>query len=405
AISCYGNSILVINSFTGQHISTLRGHHGSVKYSVFSNDASRLVSVGEDTSIIVWDVITSTPLYVLKGHRNKINTLSMNSNSSMVVTSSDDSTAKVWDINQGILKATLKGHIGKVFNAEFSQTGNIILTASHDNSIKIWDTSTLLLRNTMYDVGSQLINAHLTNDGLRAISINLYGKIMIWHTLTGGNLKNISYPEELQLLFIHPNNKEFITTSSNGKVRFWDIYSGVPQYSIFCDNPLNNLSTENFNNSVFTHTTIGINILWDITSKTKIGYLPMPYMSINASLFNSTGKTIYIQSSGTVESWQIDPSITSIKLLENQNSDLMQLYPNPTNMMLTINVKEGYNSSIPTIISIIDNLGNNFYQSEIKHNNVPFECQVNTSDFADGVYYCFVSNGSFNVSKKFTIIH
>lgn len=87
----------------------------------------------------------------LSGHKGSISAMAFNANSSEIVTAGEDKIARIYKINLGIIYInhidtyvttlhTLKYHTDHITSVEFSPNGQYVLTCSLDKTAILWDT-------------------------------------------------------------------------------------------------------------------------------------------------------------------------------------------------------------------------------------------------------------------------
>ncbi len=127
----------VVGLADGAEQSVWGGHKGTVN-AVASLPDGRLVTAGQEGTVIVWDKGSDTRAFT--AHAAPVNTLALGKG--ILVTGSADKSAKAWDFETGKLLHTLAGHTGNVVAVAVSKDGAHAFTASEDHSVKIWDLKT-----------------------------------------------------------------------------------------------------------------------------------------------------------------------------------------------------------------------------------------------------------------------
>ncbi len=127
----------VVGLADGEAQSLWGGHKGTVN-AVASLGDGRLVTAGQEGTVIVWDKGSDTRAFT--AHAAPVNTLALGKG--ILVTGSADKSAKAWDFDTGKLLHTLAGHTGNVVAVAVSKDGAHAFTASEDHTVKIWDLKT-----------------------------------------------------------------------------------------------------------------------------------------------------------------------------------------------------------------------------------------------------------------------
>ena len=139
-----GNAIEIRDAISGSPITTLPGHT-FLRFIAFSNDGTKIITVGYGSAVKIWDAAHGTLLMTLEEHERGAEYAAFNRDDTLILTLSNDYTARVWDASNGICKAVLGGQKGShlVTHARFNPQGTKFATLNECNkTIKIWDAVT-----------------------------------------------------------------------------------------------------------------------------------------------------------------------------------------------------------------------------------------------------------------------
>ncbi len=82
---------------SGELITQLHGHDGTVYCVDFHPDGTRLASGGNDGTIRLWDTETWEAVHVLRGHTSYVKALVFSPDGSQLASGSGDRTVRIWD--------------------------------------------------------------------------------------------------------------------------------------------------------------------------------------------------------------------------------------------------------------------------------------------------------------------
>jgi len=119
------------------------GHSASARHIVFSPDAQRLVSCGEDGKVIVWDFPTRQRIATLTDHRGWVNWVDYSPDGKWFATASQDQTVIIWDAVTLQKAAVLREHLSGVSTVTFSPDGKWLVSTSGDNDNRsvLWEVN------------------------------------------------------------------------------------------------------------------------------------------------------------------------------------------------------------------------------------------------------------------------
>lgn len=106
---------------------------------------------------------------------------------------------------------------------------------------------------------------------------------------------------------------------------------------------------------------------------------------------------------GTSTNFTLNVTLQACPRLSSDENMEILLYPNPTNDELTVSWSSWSDEKVQ--LSCIDILGQTIYQKEINANEGRNEFKLNTSIFADGVYFMQISENGEIHSRKFVVKH
>jgi WD40 repeat protein len=124
------------NARTGQMMTELKGHRGSINSAVFSSDGKWILTASADQTAIIWD-LSGDPVTQLKGHRSPIMTAVFGPGDEKVLTASSDRTAQIWPW-KSYKRGAFTAHGEVVTSVGFRPDGSIV-TAGRDSAVRLWN--------------------------------------------------------------------------------------------------------------------------------------------------------------------------------------------------------------------------------------------------------------------------
>jgi WD40 repeat protein/serine/threonine protein kinase len=192
---------------TGNEVAALKwsqGVNGVARRGAFSPDGRRVVTAGwryfhmtfnnAKPSFLprVWDAATGKEVRVLEGPQGPgVNAFAFSPDSGRLVTVGEDHSVLVWDLSTGKELARLRGHERPVLAAAFSPDGRHIATASADKTARLWETPTGRPPGE-----PALARASLSPDGRQLVGI-AGGKVVLQEARTGKEIRQLRQIERL----------------------------------------------------------------------------------------------------------------------------------------------------------------------------------------------------------------
>ncbi|WFD00624.1 hypothetical protein MYAM1_003375 [Malassezia yamatoensis] len=207
----------------------LRGHSDSVyccsiDSGLGSGHVGYVLSGSRDKTVRVWDSATGECVSVLRGHEGSV--VCMTSRNETLVTGSSDGTARIWVAidrarSNYVIKNVLRGHRAGVLDVSMDDT--YIITASRDKTLRVWRRSTAELVH-VYTQHKAPVNACSLDAGV-AVSGAGDGSLHVWLPDTGKLLQMIHEPRcGIATVLLRENI--LFAGSSDHFIRLWNRFTG-----------------------------------------------------------------------------------------------------------------------------------------------------------------------------------
>ncbi len=238
------NRVILWEAATGQPITTLTGHTGSVWTLAFTPDGSRLATAGTDQIIILWDVETFRQLGQFSDHTDRVSALAFSPDGQTLASSSWDKTIRLWDVETfQPLGAPLTGHTDQVYTLAFNPDGQTLVSGGRDNAVIFWNVTDRNnpspIRTPLYEhTNSVLALAFSPNTpagtGRQILASSGFDNvILLWDATTANNPVLIpsslkGHTDAIDDLAFHPDGQILASSSRDGTIRLWNIQTGRP---------------------------------------------------------------------------------------------------------------------------------------------------------------------------------
>ena len=215
---CTDGFILVWDFATGKLLHTFFD-----KWSFDFSPDSRLLAIGGRDSVKIWDTRTWNCIKVFD--ESDIFDVSFSPDGNHIISSTGHGD-NIWDIQSGkLIHNVLKGRATYGHFARFSPDGKYIMFFSSD-SIGIWDTSEKKsIHYLECNMTEDPIDAIFSPDGKRIIITDPTEDILlVWDISSGKIIQKLNgHTRYIHSISQGPNERQFVTTSSDGTTKIWDI--------------------------------------------------------------------------------------------------------------------------------------------------------------------------------------
>lgn len=148
--------------------STVLIGQGKSIWSLTFLDRTRLVSGGEEGSLIVWD-LQRFPVYEkrLPGFGEQSNVLAFDPEGKTLVSGENKGQIKVWDLTTGKSESpsSLSGHEGPIVGLAFRQDGRVLVSVDETGRVLLWDMQNRQVPKELGKMGSSILSLAFSPDG------------------------------------------------------------------------------------------------------------------------------------------------------------------------------------------------------------------------------------------------
>lgn len=246
------HNVMIWNPLNGKDGIALIGQKEPVSSFIFNDNGNRLLTLGENRSLILWNLESGDKLSDIPypKHIFPYPSLRISPRLKYVLIEKVEETrqwkssyievhqsgfVEIWDAVNGRKLAEIDGYLpfsSLGDDVDFSLDEKLLLLPSYSfpKLISLPDGTTIA---TLTQVTGRITASALAKNGEYAITGDDSGKITIWDAKTGIRLKDIlGHTGEVTNVDISFNSSYFITTSKDGTAKYWDINFDEPLITI-----------------------------------------------------------------------------------------------------------------------------------------------------------------------------
>jgi WD40 repeat protein len=240
-VASYDETISLFETSSGkilkklQNSTSITHFHGKITTATFSPDGGKIAYGDEEGYIGIWDINFDSIYGPKLAHEGFVLSVTFSPDGSELASGSADYTVMVWKwkTNTGIISSNstrLKPQIGWINQVVYSADGNKLLLASANGKITLWDVPTWQLIQRMDGHQDEVDVVLITPDSHLAISGARDGSIRIWDINILRAIAVLSEQQTAQFyevtdVVIPKNNNSLYTSTSSGQIILWDLSS------------------------------------------------------------------------------------------------------------------------------------------------------------------------------------
>ncbi|MEO1253262.1 MAG: caspase family protein [Bacteroidota bacterium] len=143
-----------------------------------------------------------------------------------IATGAGDGKIIIWDEASGKQKKVIDAHREPIFDLALSNDGQLLASGSWDGVISFWNTNTWERYSYIYNEGASAYSLEFTENDAYLITGLLDKSLKLLEIETKRFVKELVGHTD-NVTSIQVNGSEILTTSWDGKIILWDLYSGL----------------------------------------------------------------------------------------------------------------------------------------------------------------------------------
>jgi eukaryotic-like serine/threonine-protein kinase len=233
-VSCGDDgTVLLCDAATGLILGSRRLSQAPIGGIAFSPDGRWIASCGDDRAVRLFD-FESGEVRILGSHDDSIPTVAFSPDGRRLAAVDTEGSVVVREVDGGATVLKLEGHFDGVNSVAFSPDGSRIVTAGADGLVKLWDASTGREALTLRDHANQVEGLAFSRDGLAIASAGADGAVILWDAsplVELPALRPLTMPGHTGIVVTVAVSQDGATIASagaDGLLHLWDAATGRP---------------------------------------------------------------------------------------------------------------------------------------------------------------------------------
>ena len=192
----------------------------------FSGDGTKLLAAAESAAYLI-DVQSTKTLRQFKPEDGGVTRATMHDATGRVAVSTNHGDVIVWSTKQDTPPVSLKVSDDLVWSVAFSGDGALLAAADSDETVSIWSLPGGKRQQDFNGHAHGATDVLFLGDGASLVVGDRRGGLHFWDIGFGKLIGRISTAHEKAIwrLSSHPDGQRFASSSDDGYVRVWDIFS------------------------------------------------------------------------------------------------------------------------------------------------------------------------------------
>ncbi|KAJ5907184.1 uncharacterized protein N7473_004100 [Penicillium subrubescens] len=221
--SLYSDHMCDRSDFPLDVSANLNQHNDEVWHCGFSHDGTKLVTAGQDRSVLIYDTSTFSVIHRLNGHSDGVAFACWSPDDSKLITCSQDRTARVWNAETGRCLLTIDHHCHPVTAAGWAPDSESFVTSSFDASSGLCHWSMRGSPLHTWKGGFRTQDCAISPDGRRLVAADTDSKLHVFDFRTYEEDYCLSFPSKPTSVVISRDSKHMLINLAEGEIQLIDM--------------------------------------------------------------------------------------------------------------------------------------------------------------------------------------